>query len=97
MQDRYDPSSSIGWLHHLHHVWPQEAAFHSTYLWIEYLLLEIHALNESHEKATTTQERVELQEQCYVVMDEFELQLESIETDEQRRFVMENLPFNRSD
>jgi len=93
--DKYDPASSIGWLHHLHHVWPQEADFQSTYLWIEYLLLEIHALKESLEKATSTQEREELQEQSCVVFNEFELQLESIETVEQRHYVMQNLPFNR--
>lgn len=92
--DKYDPASSIGWLHHFHNVWPQEE---SKFHWIKYLFLEQNALKAAIEIASCSEERDELEEQLSVVLEEFDLQLESVETLDQANFVMKNLPFHDSD
>ncbi|QDS98281.1 hypothetical protein [Adhaeretor mobilis] len=90
---RHSPDCSSGWRWHLENVWGADTA---KYSWIEYLFHEAVELRKSLPKVLQTEEEFEREERWQCIMQEFGDQLESVETDEQRLFVMQNLPFNRS-
>lgn len=90
---RHSPDCSSGWLWHLEHVWGVETG---KYAWIEYLFYEAVELRKHLPEVLQTEEDHEREAHWQCVMEEFGDQLESLETPEQRMFVMQNLPFEIS-
>ncbi len=90
---RHSPDCSSDWLWHLENVWGADKA---KYAWIEYLFHEAVQLRKSLPKDLQTEAEFEREERWQCIIQEFGDQLESLETDEQRLFVMQNLPFEMS-
>ena len=72
----------------------QDADFKALYLCLEHLLCRIHDAKEQLNEAKTAEEASGLQQKHDILMEEFHERLQDVETDSQRHYVMQNLPFS---